>query len=163
MRRLFPLVALAALALAACGPSSDHAAMARYLADAEPVATDLSETGARFETLMNVQKDSLSWTAEEKAELKDIIADMESLKDRSEGIAVPAEIKDIHALLPQSIAKMIDAMHIVDDMAQDPSKISDDNLNAALAKTQEGSDLAQQYVDDLGKLLRERYPDLIEA
>lgn len=163
MRRFLPLVAFAALSLAACGPSDGQVAVARYLSDAEPVATDLSETGARFETLMNVQADGLSWTSQEKAELQDIIADMESLKIRSEAIAVPAELKDIHALMPQAIAKMIDAMHIVDDIAQDPSKVNDDNLNEALAKTQEGGDIAQKYVDDLSKLLQERYPELLEA
>ncbi len=163
MRRFAPVLALLALTLTACGPSSDQVAVARYLTDAEPVASDLSEAGARFETLMNVQDDTLRWTVEEKAELQDIVADMQALKVRAEAVAVPAELQDIHVLMPQAVAKMIESMQIVAGLASDPSTATEDKMNEAVAKAEEGGVLAQQYVDRLGQLLQERYPDLLEA
>lgn len=162
MRRFSPILALVTLMLVACGPSGDRAAVERYLADAEPVATDLSETGSRFEKLMNAQADGIDWTTEENNELNDVLADIEALKVKAEGISVPAEIKDIHPLLPKAVSKMIEAMKIVQDIVKDPANADESQLNQAVAKTEEGGTLAQQYVDQLGALLEDRYPDLLK-
>lgn len=163
MRRSLSILACASLALlSACGASGDRAAVQKYLTDAEPIATELSATGSRFETLMNAQADGLDWTDEENAQLQDILADMSSLKTRAENMTVPAELASIHPLLPQSVAKMIEAIQIVQGIVDAPENANDDVLDGAVAKTEEGGKLAQQYVDSLGALLQQRYPDLLE-
>lgn len=162
MRRTLSFVAFVSLSLAACG-SGDRVAVERYLTQTEPIAIELSETGSRFETLMNVQDDALNWTEAEKTELRDILADMQALKTQAESLNVPGELSNIHSLMPRAVAKMIESIQIVEAMANDPAKATEEELNAAVAKTEEGGLMAQQYVDRLGEFLQQRYPELLEA
>lgn len=160
--RLLPFSIAALLILGACTSDPQQAALEQYLSDGEEIAQDISEAGTRFETLMNIQGNALSWTDDEKTELSSIVASLDVLQMRAETLSVPDILLDIHPLLIQAIVEISAAVDGVAVAADDPSKVTEQLINEIAKHTTDGEAFAHEYADKLEKAVSSSNPDLAD-
>lgn len=160
-RRLSPVLAILALALTAC-VGSERAAIATYFEESQSVAERMSEVGAKFETLMNVQENPLVWTDAEKGEIDGLIATLNDVKDEADSMSVPEAFKDAHPLLVESIGKMVGAIDIIRGIAEKPDSATMEKADEMTAMAENGEKLANDYVEEIEKILNEKYPEMME-
>ena len=160
--RLLPLTLSALLFLGACSSDPQRAAVERYLSDGEEIAQGISTAGKRFETLMNVLGNTLSWTDDEKAELLSIVASLDTLQAQAEALSVPDVLTDVHPLLVHAIVEISAGVDGVAAIAQDPSNVTEQQIDEIAKHTTDGETFAHEYADALKKAVSSSYPDLAD-
>lgn len=153
MRRILPAVLSLALLLSACGGDAREELQA-YLRESDAIGDELAETGARFETLMNVQGQISAWTPAEKEELDGIVEAMDGLVERAEDIDPPESIADIHPLLVQAITEMRAAILDVITVAEDPDAATAELAASIDAHATAGKRLGDEYLARLSAVVR---------
>lgn len=147
--------------LVACAPS-EEARIAAYVDEAQEIAERLAEAGSSFEDLMNAQDDPLAWSDEEKSELSRVSSELETLRSETQSMSVPVALTEVHPLLVQSMAEMIDAVAIIRSIANDAALATEAAVNDMIAKAEEGERLANEYVEQLEQVLTEQFPAMME-
>lgn len=155
-------LSLAALLFTACGASAEQVAVEQYLTDAEAIADQMVEMGAKFETLINVQQNMMNWSAAEKQEITALADALNSMINQAEAMNPPAILADIHPTLIDSLNEMLLAVEGIETIAKDPSKATE-----ALAKSIEdhataGEELGTEYADSMEAAVKTAYPELLE-
>lgn len=158
--RLASLSAL--LLLSACASDPERSALETYLSEGEEIAQEMSDVGTRFETLMNVQANILSWTPDEKTELQAVVSTLDSLSERSKDVSVPVILADVHPLLTEALEEMGASVDGVASVANDPSKATVRLSEDIAAHATNGERLATEYVEKLEAAVRAAYPDLAD-
>ena len=75
---------------------------------------------------------------------------------------VPPAFAETHTLLTESIGEMVGAIEILDGIAKDPSTATVAKADDMTAKAENGEKLAGEYVQELERILNEKYPQLLE-
>jgi len=160
--RLAPLAVGSLLFLSACSSDPERTALETYLSEGEEIAQEMSDVGTRFETLMNVQANILSWTPDEKTELQAVVSTLDSLSERSKDVSVPEILADVHPLLTEALEEMGASVDGVASVANDPSKATVELSEDIAEHATNGERLATEYVEKLETAVRGAYPDLAD-
>lgn len=160
--RLLPALFVSALMLCACAPDPEQVALEEYLESADSMGDKMVEMGTKFETLMNVQGDMLSWSDAEEMELDAVHTAMLQMEADAKVMTPPAILTDVHPLLIGSIQEMRMAIEGVLKIAQDPA-IASNKLAAAIeAHGIKGEELGTQYAEEMEAAIAAAYPEMME-
>lgn len=146
--------------LSACG-NTERVALENYIEVGDEVGQTVSEAGSKFETLMNVVQDPTAWTEDEKQELQNIIALMDSAKVMAGNMNPPAIIQEIHPLLLQAINEMYSAIVMMAELANDPANTSEEKLTMMTDTIDAGDKHITEYMTKMEAAIGEKYPDLM--
>lgn len=160
LRRLLPAAVLC-LALSACMMTEEQR-VAAYVEDAQAIAERMFAVGSEFETLMTEQPDPLQWSDETVASLDGILKTFAELRVETEGLSVPEALADVHPLLVRSLDDMIAVIDIVRDVAEDPAAATEEQSDEMMAKAESADALANEYVQELERVLAEKFPEMVE-
>lgn len=160
--RLLPLALVSTLLFAACAPDAEQVAVEQYLMDAEVIADQMVEMGAKFDTLINVQHDIMSWSATEKQEITAVADALNSMMDQAEAMDPPAILADIHPTLIDSLDEMRLAVEGIETIANDPSKASEEFAKSIEDHAIAGEELGTEYADSMEAAVTEAYPEMME-